>query len=135
MIRYNTKRRIGIKKLDPFFKGWKSPPSKRVRSQILKNSDLVVTAWENKKLVGFLAAISDGAMHAFITLLEVLEPYQGQGIGSNLMKMALAHYRGYYSVALNTDPDKKRFYEKLGFEEIYALHIQDFAYNQQKSKP
>lgn len=102
------------------------------RSKLLAGSDLVITARENGKLVGFLTAISDGVMHAFITLLEVLESHQNKGIGRRLMELAISNFKGYYDIVLITDPDKGGFYKKLGFKEIYGMHIRDFTYGKDK---
>ena len=83
--------------------------------------------------MGFLTAISDGAMHAFITLVEVIDSHQGQGIGKNLMKLAISYFKGYYDIVLITDPDKEAFYKKFGFNEIYGMHIRDFAYGKKST--
>lgn len=128
MIKYNVNGRITAGELGPFFQGWKSPPSAETRSKLLEGSDLVVTAREEGRLVGFLTAISDGVMHAFISLVEVLEGHQRKGIGRELVKLAISHFKGYYDVVLITDPDKGAFYKRLGFKEIYGMHIRDFTY-------
>ena len=131
MIKYKTNDHLGTRELDRFFQNWKSPPSSKIRTKLLAGSDLIITARENKKLVGFLTAITDRAMHAFITLIEVLKTHQAQGIGSHLVKLAISHFRGYYDIVLITDPDKGKFYKKLGFSEIYSLHIRDFTYGKE----
>jgi ribosomal protein S18 acetylase RimI-like enzyme len=128
MIEYKINDSLVSNELDRFFQGWKSPPSLEVKNKLLDGSDLIITARENGKLVGFLTAISDGVMHAFITLVEVLEAYQGKGIGKHLMKLAILHFKGYYDIVLITDPDKGAFYKKFGFREIYGMHIRDFTY-------
>ncbi len=128
MIEYKVNDRVIPDELDCFFQNWKSPPPSETKGKLLDRSDLIVTARENGKLIGFLAAISDGAMHAFITLVEVLEGYQGKGIGKNLMKLATSHFKGHYDIVLITDPEKRPFYERLGFNEICGMHIRDFTY-------
>lgn len=134
MIEYKMSDRIVPNELDSFFHNWKLPPSSEVKGKLLDGSDLIITARENGRLVGFLTAISDKAMHAFITLVEVLEPYQGKGIGQNLMKLAVSHFKGYYDIVLITDPDKGGFYKKLGFNEIYGMHIRDFTYGKDSAQ-
>ncbi len=104
----------------------------RIRGRLLTSSDLVVSARENGRLVGFLTAISDGALHAFVTLLEVPESHQNRGIGRHLLELAISHFRGYYDIVLITDPDKGEFYKKLGFQEIYGMHIRDFTYGKEQ---
>ena len=83
MIKYKISDNIKPGELDCFFRGWKSPPSLKMKEKLLNGSDLIVTAREDGNLVGFVTAISDGAMHAFISLVEVLETHQGKGIGSH----------------------------------------------------
>ncbi len=127
-IKYSTNGIIDPNELNPFFQNWKSPPSLEIKGRLLNGSDLIVTARENGKLVGFLTAISDGAMHAFITLIEVLETHQRKGIGKRLMELAISHFKGHYDIVLVTDPERRPFYEKLGFSKICGMHIRDFTY-------
>jgi ribosomal protein S18 acetylase RimI-like enzyme len=131
MIKYKISDNVVPNELDTFFRNWKSPPSSEIKGKLLDGSDLIITARENCKLVGFLTAISDGAMHAFITLVEVIDSHQGQGIGKNLMKLAISYFKGYYDIVLITDPDKGVFYKKFGFEEIYGMHIRGFTYGKE----
>ncbi len=132
MIEYKINDRIVPDELDTFFHNWKSPPSPETKSKLLTGSSLVITARENGKLVGFLTAISDGVMHAFITLIEVLGSHQNKGIGKHLMELAISNFKGYYDIVLITDPDKGEFYKKLSFREIYGMHIRDFTYGKDK---
>jgi len=128
MIKYAISSSIDARELDGFFQNWKSPPTLKIKRKLLKGSDLIITARENGNLVGFLTAISDKAMIALISLVEVLESHQGKGIGRRVMELAISHYKNFYQVVLITDPDKGRFYKKLGFTEIYGMQIQNFAY-------
>ena len=132
MIEYKINDRIIPDELDTFFQNWKSSPSPETKSKLLSGSDLVITARENGKLVGFLTAVSDGAMHAFISLLEVLESHQNKRIGKHLMELAISNFKGYYDIVLITDQDKGEFYKKSGFKEIYGMHIRDFTYGKDK---
>ena len=132
MIEYKINDQIIPDELDRFFQSWKSPPSKEIKDKLLDGSELIVTARENGKLLGFLTAISNGAMHALITLVEVLESHQGKGIGKHLLNLAISHFKGYYDIVLITDPDKGAFYKKLGFDEIYGMHIRDFTYGKDR---
>lgn len=132
MVEYKINDNIEPGELDNFFHGWKSPPSIEIKKKLLNGSDLIVTARDAGDLVGFLTAISDGVMHVFITLVEVLKAYQRKGIGKNLMKLAISHFKGYYDIVLITDKDKGAFYKKFGFNEIYGMHIRDFTYGKEE---
>ena len=53
----------------------------------------------------------------------VLPSYQRQGIGSALMKQALADYKDAYQVQLATEETEKTlgFYRSLGFETLSSF--------------
>ena len=55
--------------------------------------------------------VGDGFSSVFVQDLIVLPSYQRQGIGSNLMKEALADYKDAYQIQLSTEQTEK----KLGF--------------------
>jgi ribosomal protein S18 acetylase RimI-like enzyme len=65
-------------------------------------------------VVGFVTAISDGVLSAYIPLLEVLPEYQGRGIGAELVRRLLDRLGGLYMVDLCCDEDVVGFYERLG---------------------
>ncbi len=69
-----------------FFVDWPSPPSLEKHLEILHGSYAVWLAFDHDQCVGFINAISDGLLYAFIPLLEVLPEYQKRGIGKELAK-------------------------------------------------
>jgi ribosomal protein S18 acetylase RimI-like enzyme len=99
-----------------FFVGWPKPPSPERHLEILRGSSHVVLARDTERVVGFVTAISDGVLSAFIPLLEVLPAYQGRGIGAELVRRLLAQLGGLYMVDLCRDEDVVGFYERLGLE-------------------
>ena len=58
---------------------------------LLKNSAEVVLAVDEETgaVIGFINAVSDGVLSAYIPLLEVLPEYRGRGIGRALVKQML----------------------------------------------
>lgn len=114
--------KVEVSELDSFFIGWQSLPSKAAREQVLMNSDLVVTARYQGKLIGFATVLTDGSMFAYISLLEVLPKHQGKGVGRKLLQTVVSRLSHLYSIAAITDPEIVGFYEKLGFEEITGVH-------------
>jgi len=64
-----------------FFVGWKQRPSRCLRLAVLRASDRAVIARdvETQAVVGFITAISDGLIAAYITLLEVRPNINGVG--------------------------------------------------------
>jgi ribosomal protein S18 acetylase RimI-like enzyme len=97
-----------------FFVGWPKPPSAERHLALLRGSSHVVVAREGERVVGFVTAISDGVLSAYIPLLEVLPEYQGRGIGAELVRRLLGRLDGLYMVDLCCDEDVVGFYERLG---------------------
>ncbi len=64
-------------------------------------------------MVGFVTAISDGVLSAFIPLLEVLPERQGEGIGTELVRRLLAELEDFYMVDLMCDPELETFYSRF----------------------
>lgn len=78
------------------------------------NSTLVYSAWCEGKLVGCIRVLSDQVFRSVIYDLAVLPEYQGQGIGSTLVKKCLDTYPA--SEWLVGTETAKGFYQKLGFQ-------------------
>lgn len=101
--------------LEGFFAGWPVKPSAERHLEILRGSDHVVLARDGDggRVVGFVTAISDGVISAFIPLLEVLPEWQGRGIGSELVRRVLAELDALYMVDLVCDPELEPFYRRF----------------------
>lgn len=101
--------------LEGFFVGWPAKPSPERHLEILRGSDHVVVARDGPdgRVVGFITAISDGVLSAFIPLLEVLPDFQGGGIGSELVRRMLAELEEYSMVDLVCDPGLEPFYRRF----------------------
>jgi ribosomal protein S18 acetylase RimI-like enzyme len=79
------------------------------------NSQFIVSAWEDKELVGFARVLSDKEIFATIWNLMVKKQYQGLGIGSKLIQKCLEKYpNAVYFLFASKETEK--FYEKLGFQ-------------------
>lgn len=116
--------------LNGFFVDWPNPPSDDKHYEILKNSYKFVLAVDEKndKVVGFITAISDGVLSAYIPLLEVLPSYQKQGIGSILVKRILEELSDIYMVDLICDENLQGYYEKFGLIKAKGMVTRNFAY-------
>ncbi len=107
-----------------FFVGWPAPPTPEDHLRLLRSSYRVALAQiDGGRVIGFVTAISDGVMNAHIPLLEVLTAYQGQGVGTELMKHILKQLDSLYAVDLICDLDLKAFYGRLGFGEATGMII------------
>ncbi len=114
--------------LQGFFVGWPHPPAPVDHLRILVGSHAVELALgPDGMVVGFITAISDGVCSAYIALLEVLPPYQGRGIGSELVRRMLARLANLYMVDLLCDPELQPFYERLGMRPASGMLLRNYA--------
>lgn len=119
MIEYTSElETVTAADLDGFFAGWPKQPSPDRHLELLRASDHVVLAREGAKVVGFVTAISDGVLSAFIPLLEVLPEYQGRGVGTELMRRLLTELSHLYMVDLSCDDELEPFYRRLGLQRL-----------------
>ena len=101
--------------LHGFFAGWPRRPSARQHLAVLRGSYRSVVAIDDadERVVGFVNMLSDGVLTAFIPWLEVLSGYQGQGIGSELMRRILQGTQRFYSVDLVCDEALVPYYARF----------------------
>lgn len=137
MITYRTDLAgITPSMLDGFFVGWPNPPSPETHLRLLAGSYAVVLATDDDtgQVVGFINAISDGVLAAFIPLLEVLPTYQGRGIGSELVSRLSDLLADFYGIDLLCDDDVVPFYDRLGFQRASAgMYVRN--YQHQSGRP
>ncbi|HEU4895473.1 MAG TPA: GNAT family N-acetyltransferase [Acidimicrobiia bacterium] len=110
-----------------FFAGWLDPPSPETMLRILDASDHVVIAVRDDQVIGFVTAISDGVLSAFITLLEVLPEHHNKGIGHSLINQMMSQIGDIYMVDLVCDANLSRFYAELGFAPTAGMSRRDYA--------
>ncbi len=81
------------------------------------NSLLVLGACENGALIGILRAVGDGYTVVLVQDILVLPEKQRQGVGTALVKAALARFPEVRQIQLTTDdrPETAAFYRSLGF--------------------
>jgi ribosomal protein S18 acetylase RimI-like enzyme len=109
--------------LGGFFVGWPNPPSQEQHLKLLQQSEHIVIARDEAsgRVVGFVTAVGDGILSAFIPLLEVLPEHQGRGIGTELVRRMLALLEGRYMVDLLCDEDLVPFYERFGMTKVAGM--------------
>ncbi|ALC91772.1 acetyltransferase [Bacillus sp. FJAT-18017] len=109
-----------------FFVGWPNPPAVPTFLKLLENSYRVVVAIDEGQVVGFITAISDGVLSAYIPLLEVLPDYQGHGIGKELVKRMLEELGEIYMIDLLCDPELQPFYESAGMRRATGMMVRNY---------
>ena len=132
MIQYSFEiQNIKPVMLSGFFVGWPNPPDREPFLKILKGSSHVVLAIDNDadyRVVGFINAISDGVLAAYLPLLEVLPEYQGRGIGGELMRLILKQLDGFYMIDLACDEDLVPFYKRFGLNPMRTMSLRNFEH-------
>lgn len=122
-VTYKTNKDLPCDQLSALFAavGW-SDETKEMTPEMLANfnkpfihSALVFSAWDEDKMIGCVRALSDTMFRSVILDLAVLPEYQGQGIGSTLVKKCIEVYPGS-EWSLETISERVSFYEGLGFE-------------------
>jgi ribosomal protein S18 acetylase RimI-like enzyme len=117
-----------------FFVGWPNPPSPQTHYRILVNCSAIVLARiTDGTVVGFITAVSDQVSCAYIPHLEVLPAYQGQGIGSELVRQMLVKLRTLYMIDLVCDPPLQPFYERFAMRPVVGMALRN--YDRQACEP
>lgn len=106
---------ITPKMISGFFVGWPSAPTPEKLIEVMGGSYRRVWAVRQGQVVGYINAISDGVLNAFIPWLEVHPSHQRQGIGAELVRRVVVELEGMYAIDLCCDTELFPYYEKLGF--------------------
>lgn len=127
MITYSESvTNITPEKLVGFFIGWPNPPSPETHLRLLKGSNHVVLALDGEQVVGFITAVSDGVLTAYIPLLEVLPAYKSQGVGTELTRRMFEKLRNLYMIDLMCDPELQPFYERFGMRPYSGMVARNY---------
>jgi ribosomal protein S18 acetylase RimI-like enzyme len=121
MIEYRTSLEgISNDELNGFFVDWPEPPSAGKLREILERSYAFIIAFDTNQrtVIGFVTAISDGIFAAFIPLIEVKPEYQRMGIGKEMLRRVETRLASMYSIDLVCDSHLDRFYEGLGYTRV-----------------
>ncbi|MFS1516539.1 GNAT family N-acetyltransferase [Bacillus sp. SCS-151] len=120
--------------LEGFFVDWPNPPSPETHLRLLINSYKVIIAIDetNNQVVGFITAISDGVLSAYIPLLEVLPAYKNKGVGKELVTRMLQELNDMYMIDVMCDEDLQPYYEKFGMTRSTGMIIRN--YNKQSGR-
>lgn len=83
--------------------------------QAYAHSLFALAAYEGEALIGVVRLVGDGASILYVQDLLVRPEYQRQGIGSELLRRALAQFPQVYQTVLLTDDTEKTraFYQAM----------------------
>ena len=131
MIRYtDTVDEVTTEQIQNFFVGWPNPPTPETHLRLLTNSDEIILAIDDHtgEVVGFITALTDHVLTAYISFLEVLPTYQHQGIGHELVKRMVTRLRRLYAIDLLCDAELQPFYASLGMQPATGMMLRRYVY-------
>ena len=82
------------------------------------NSNLIVTAWDNGKLVGIARSLTDFCYCCYLSDLAVRLEYQKEGVGKKLIALTKERIGEKTALMLLAAPAAMEYYPKVGFEKI-----------------
>jgi len=116
-VTFSEPRELDPAKLTRLFNQapWAKGRTEADAKQMLANTDLFVCVWDAERLVGFGRVLTDYVYRASIWDIIVDKTYQGQGIGTELVRRILNHPRLKKVELFWLCTRTPSFYEKLGF--------------------
>ena len=103
---------------------WARGRSPRQLRRMLKGSQVIVSLWRGKRMVGFGRASSDRIYRAVLWDVVVAGDLQGRGLGRRVVEALLASpkLRKVERVYLMTT-NSNGFYEQMGFDTVTSQHL------------
>jgi ribosomal protein S18 acetylase RimI-like enzyme len=83
--------------------------------KMYENSNLIITAWDDKKLVGVCRCVTDWVWCCYLSDLAVDPDYQKRGIGTHLVDLTREKVGEFAMILLLSVPNAMSYYPKVGF--------------------
>jgi len=97
--------------------GERRPVDDRLRfAAMLKNANLVITAWDGDLLVGISRSVTDFSYMTYLADLAVRVSHQRQGIGKELIRQTQVQGGPQTTVLLLAAPAAEKYYPHIGFK-------------------
>lgn len=90
--------------------------NRTVMKSMIRNANLIVTAWDKAQLIGISRTVTDFAYAAYLADLAVHQDYQKKGVGTDLILQTRKALEPTCFLTLLSAPKANEFYPKLGFE-------------------
>jgi ribosomal protein S18 acetylase RimI-like enzyme len=117
VITFAQKKHLDLAKLVRLYQQapWAKGRTLEDAREMLRHTDVVVTAWDNDLLIGVGRVLTDYVYRATIWDVIVDTAYQGQGVGTDIIQRILTHPRLKKVELFWLCTRMPGFYEKLGF--------------------
>jgi len=119
VISYRTGNDLDLDALIDLYRastlGLRRPVDDRPRMErMLRNANLVITAWDGDLLVGISRSLTDFSYATYLSDLAVRESHQRQGIGKELMRLT-QQASAPATIVLLAAPAAEQYYPHVGF--------------------
>lgn len=99
--------------------GLKRPVEDEERIGLMyRNANLIVTAWDNRVLVGVSRALTDFCYCCYLSDLAVRSSYQKHGIGKRLIDLTKELCGDQAMLLLLSAPSALSYYPAVGFKKV-----------------
>ena len=123
----NLRPNKGLIKLKKFLNKnafWAQGRTIKDLKKCLANSDVVISLWVGKEIVGFGRALTDGIYRGVLWDIVIDQNHQGKGFGTLIVKNLLSskkikNTKKLYLMTTN----KKLFYSQFDFEEVTSQNL------------
>ncbi len=120
MIEYRVGNDLDLEQVIELYRastlGERRPVDERDRMEkMLRNANLVITAWDGELMVGISRSLTDFAYATYLSDLAVRESYQRQGIGKELVRRTKELSGPGARVILLSAPKAVDYYPHIGF--------------------
>ncbi|WP_456275240.1 GNAT family N-acetyltransferase [Bacillus sp. AK128] len=86
--------------------------------KMIDNADLLITAWDQNKLVGVARALTDFCYSCYLSDLAVHKEYQHQGIGRKLVELVKKDISEEATLLLLASSIAMEYYPHIGFSKV-----------------
>ncbi|HJS54580.1 MAG TPA: GNAT family N-acetyltransferase [Chitinophagaceae bacterium] len=120
-IKYRSNRTPSIQTIIDLYNssGINRPTADHDRIQkMYDNSNLIVTAWHEEKLVGISRSLTDFCYCCYLSDLAVKEEYKHKGIGKRMIEITKEIVGEQSMLLLLAAPSALEYYPKVGLERV-----------------
>jgi predicted N-acetyltransferase YhbS len=120
MITYRAGNDLDLEQVIELYRastlGERRPIDERDRmAAMLKNANLIITAWDGHLIVGISRALTDFSYITYLSDLAVRVSHQKQGIGKELIRRTRAAADPKAMLLLLAAPAAEKYYSHIGF--------------------